>query len=411
MAILASGLWAVLLGLFINTAAQAFLYATLPSVGRGMGLLDTQTGIILGGGAILGMLTAPVWGFLSERFGRRPVLVIAMSAVAISPLVLAVMLGGLAATLPVVAVFTILICARGVQAAFGSALIPVSQAYTADITSEDTRTTGMGLVAAAISVGTVTGAVLVWIVGGLSPMVGFALIAGSAATAFVLALFFLPEPKRHVVREKSEQAIPIGKIWPFFIITSLAMTANTIVQPTIGLRLMDQFGLPEAAAVGFAGLAITCTAVAMFFSQAILTPRLKWPPVRMLRVGGVGAVAGLLALVLADNQPMLLVAMAVLGLSLGLVLPGNLAAMSLATGSGAQGKVAGINTLALGVGLAAGPITGTAIYQAYGFTAPFWLAAVLALGIVVIAFLAARGEAAAPPVVADAPQARTVVTH
>jgi DHA1 family tetracycline resistance protein-like MFS transporter len=411
MAILASGLWAVLLGLFINTAAQAFLYATLPSVGRGMGLLDTQTGIILGGGALLGMLTAPLWGFMSERFGRRPVLVIAMSAVAISPLVLAVMLGGLAATLPVVAIFVILICARSVQAAFGSALIPVSQAYTADITSEETRTSGMGLVSAAISVGTVTGAVLVWIVGGLSPMIGFALIAASAATAFVLALFFLPEPKRHIVREKSEQRIPIGKIWPFFVITSLAMTANTIVQPTIGLRLMDQFGLPEAAAVGFAGAAITCTALAMFFSQAVLTPRLKWPPVRMLRVGGIGAVAGLLALVLADNLPMIIVSMAVLGLSLGLVLPGNLAAMSLATGSGAQGKVAGINTLALGVGLVLGPIAGTAIYQALGFAAPFWLAAAFALCIVIIAFVAARGEPAAPEVLPDTPHPHTAATR
>jgi DHA1 family tetracycline resistance protein-like MFS transporter len=106
---------------------------------------------------------------------------------------------------------------------------------------------------------------------------------------------------------------------------------------------------------------------------------------------------------------MILVSMGVLGLSLGLVLPGNLAAMSLATGSGAQGKVAGINTLALGVGLVLGPIAGTAIYQALGFTAPFWLAGAFALGIVVIAFAAARGKAATP-VITDAPHPHTAAT-
>lgn len=392
MSLLKSGLWTVLLGLFANTAAQAYLYATLPAAGRGIGLLETQTGLILGGGAILGMLTAPGWGFLSERWGRRRVLVLAMSAIGISPLVLALMLGGIAATLPVMAVFAILLCARGVQAAFGSALIPVSQAYVADITPDDKRTTGMGILSATISIGTVTGAVLVWVVGGFSPTLGFALIAALAVTAFTIALLRLPEPKRHVAVERDASRIPFGKIWPFLLITAFAMTANSIVQPVIGLRLMDQFGFEQAAAIGFAGAAVTCSGLAMMVSQAFLTARLKWPPLTMLRVGGTGAVVGLVILSLADSQVMMIASMIVIGLSLGLVLPGNLAAMSLATGSGAQGKVAGVNTLALGIGLAAGPIAGTAIYK-LDFTAPFWLAAALALCITLIALAARSGTA------------------
>ncbi len=391
MSILASGLWTVLLGLFVNTAAQAFLYATLPAAGRGIGLVETQTGLILGGGAILGMLTAPVWGFLSERWGRRKVLVLAMSAVGISPTVLALMLGGVAATIPVIATFTILLCARSVQAAFGSALIPVSQAYVADVTPDDKRTAGMGILSATISIGTVTGAVLVWVVGGFSPAIGFGLIASAAILAFVLGFFMLPEPQRHVAAERSAHTVPFRKVWPFFTITALAMTANTIVQPVIGLRLMDQFGLPAAAAIGFAGATVTCTALAMMFSQAVLTAWLKWTPARMLRVGGLGAILGLSVLSLADNQMLIIGSMIVVGLSLGLVLPGNLAAMSLATGANAQGKVAGINTLALGVGLALGPIAGTAIYG-ISYTAPFWLAALLATGVAVIAFVATHED-------------------
>ena len=79
----------------------------------------------------------------------------------------------------------------------------------------------------------------------------------------------LPEPQRHVAAERSAHTVPFRKVWPFFTITALAMTANTIVQPVIGLRLMDQFGLPAAAAIGFAGATVTCTALAMMF--AIMT--------------------------------------------------------------------------------------------------------------------------------------------
>lgn len=393
MSLLAAGLWTVLLGLFVNTASQAFLYATLPSLGRGIGLAETETGIILGAGAILGMLTAPAWGFLSERWGRRRVLVIAMSTVCVSPLVLAAMLGGLAATLPVLGIFVVLLCARGVQAAFGSALIPVSQAYVADVTTDQNRTAGMGLLGATISIGTVGGSLLVWLVGGFSPLLGFATIAALAIAAFVLGLLLMPEPKRHVAPTRSAYAIPFREVWPFFVITALAMTANTIVQPVIGLRLMDQFALPQADAIGIAGAAVTSTALAMMFSQAVLTPRLKWPPLRMLRVGSLGAALGLAVLAMADGQPVIIGAMGIVGLSLGLVLPGTLAAMSLATGAGAQGKVAGVNTLALGIGLALGPISGTAVYK-LGFAVPFWLAGLLALGIAAIAFVLPQHTAA-----------------
>jgi MFS family permease len=106
-------------------------------------------------------------------------------------------------------------------------------------------------------------------------------------------------------------------------------------------------------------------------------------------------------LALADNQPTILCTMVVLGLSLGLVLPGNLATMSLATGAGAQGKVAGINTLALGIGLVIGPIAGTSIYR-MGYSTPFWLGCGLLAMVSIIAILATRLEVPPRTVLAKA---------
>ena len=91
-----AGSWIVAIALVINTSSQAFLFAVLPTVGRGIGLSPIQTGAVLGLGALLGMFAAPLWGFASERFGRRPVLLATIVGVAITPLAWAVALGGLA---------------------------------------------------------------------------------------------------------------------------------------------------------------------------------------------------------------------------------------------------------------------------------------------------------------------------
>ena len=80
-----------------------------------------------------------------------------------------------------------------------------------------------------------------------------------------------------------------------------------------------------------------------------------------MRVAGL---VGIVTLAITTNFLVLVGGMIILGGAIGLLLPGNLAAMSLATGVKAQGKVAGINTLAMGVGLVVGPTAGTAIYHA-----------------------------------------------
>jgi MFS transporter, DHA1 family, tetracycline resistance protein len=389
---IAVGLRSVLLGLFANTAASAFLYATLPAAGRGIGLVETQTGAILGIGAVLGLLTAPAWGFMSERWGRRPVLTAALSVIAIAPLTMALMLGGIAAALPALLVFVIMLAARSVQAAFGSAIIPVSQAYVADVTEQDKRTAGMGLLSATISLGTVGGALLVWLVARIGAMSGFATIAAVEILAFVVALMVLREPARHVAVERNTDKIPFAKVWPYFTITALALTAVNVVQPILALRFEDQFGLVRNDAIGQAGAAVACVALGMLFSQAVLAVRLKWPPALMLRIGGAGAVVGLLALVFATSLVPTMAAMAIVGLSMGLVLPGNFASMSLATGAGAQGKVAGVNALAMGIGLAVGPVAGTQVYRLAG-NAPFWLACGLAVALCAVAFFATRSHA------------------
>jgi DHA1 family tetracycline resistance protein-like MFS transporter len=186
--------------------------------------------------------------------------------------------------------------------------------------------------------------------------------------------------------------VPFATVWPFFVITVLGMTAYSLLQPITALRLMDQFSLDDAAAIGLAGAMLTATALAMLFSQSVLAVRLGWPPYRMLVVGSAAGLIGTVVLAFATATWMMVGAMVVVGASVGLLLPGNLAAMSLSTGVKAQGKVAGINAVAMGVGLLIGPMAGTAVYHVSPI-APYWIAclAVAALTAVVVFAAKPRG--------------------
>jgi predicted MFS family arabinose efflux permease len=335
------------------------------------------------------MLVAPLWGFASERFGRRPVLLTTMAGVVISPILWAIALGGTAEILPLMFTFAFLLGARCVQAGFGAGLIPTAQAYFADVTTPGKRTAGMGVMSGAISLGTVTGSALVWAFAGFGTLYGFAALAVLAALTLFLAIMRLPEPTRPETVERDAHKIPFRTVWPYFVITTLGMTALGMVQPITGLRLMDQFGLPNAGAIGQAGAVLTGTSVAMLFSQSVLAVRLGWPPHRMLMVGAIAGLVGIVTLALTSDYLVLVGAMIILGGAIGLLLPGNLAAMSLATGVNAQGKVAGINTLAMGVGLVVGPTAGTAIYHASP-VAPYWTATLVLVVLAAVVFFAAK---------------------
>lgn len=394
------GRWIVALGLVINTTAQAFLFTVLPTLGRGLGLSELQTGAVLGLGALLGMCAAPFWGFASERFGRRPVLLLTMAGVALSPLALSIVIGGIAALVPAMLTFLLLLGARSIQAVFGAGLIPTAQAYFADVTSRADRAAGMGIMSASLSVGSVTGSALVWAVAGFDTVYGFVILAALAGLTVLLAALRLPEPPRAPALEVDAHKIPFARVWPYFAVTALAMSAYSMMQPITGLRMMDQFGLPQAAAIGQAGLVLMATALAMIFSQSVLAVRLKWPPQRMLIIGGLSGFAGLAILTFAGDFLIVAGAMMVIGASIGLLLPGNLAAMSLATGAKAQGKVAGINAVALGVGLVVGPMSGAALYHIAPIVPSLVATGLLAALIAIVLFATRpRGERPAEAII------------
>lgn len=359
-----SGRLALFAGLLGNAAGHSFLFVVLPPLGRRMGFADLQTGALLSLGALALIVAAPAWGLVAEKRGRRPVLLTGFACAAIAlallGLVIELRLGGV---LAVAATFGLLLAVRIFQSFGSGGLLPAAQAYMADTTSANARAGGMGRMSASFGLGSVIGASLAWLFAGLGLSLGFAAIALFLAASGFLCWTSLPEPQRPAVTTVAASRIDPRRIWPFLLVTVLGVTTYALLQATTALRLQDTLGLTPEAAAGRAGATLTATALAMVVAQGLLVGRLGWAPQRLMAAGATLSLAAMLTMALATGYPALLGTLCVLGLGLGLLLPGNLAALSLATGTGAQGKVAGINAIGQGLGMMLGPLLGMALYQ------------------------------------------------
>jgi predicted MFS family arabinose efflux permease len=379
---------AALIGTLIYTAGSSFLLGGIGAAGRAIGLSEVAAGALLSGGSLAALVVAPAWGFAADRWGLRPLTLLAMIMVAAAPAAMALAFGT-AATLGITLVFAVLLAARMVQAAFGAALLPVTQTYVARLTAPDRRINGMGLMGAAMSLGTVSGSALLWLVAPMGMSVGFSIVAALGAAAFVFAAYRLPDVAPAPAAPSAQrEAMPLGRIWPSLAITLVGYAAYTMVQPLIGLRLIDRYGLASSTAVGQAGLILTVGSLALVASQSVVAAvRGRWSTPMLLVGGSVAGLVCVLAAIVAPNVVTLGLAIGLVGLAFGVVAPANLTMLSLLTGSRAQGRVGGINAAVRGAGIALGPITGALLYRS-GHDLPFYAAAGL---IVVMAGLGVVG--------------------
>ncbi len=380
---------AAIVGVVVYGAGNAFMAGGLGVAGRQFGVTEIEVGFILSLGALVAVLAAPAWGYASDIWSRRQLTLIAMPVIALGPLAMALAFV-YAPVLSVLALVSWLAAARLVQATFGAALVPVAQSYVAEYTSPDRRVSGMGLLSIAVSVGALLGSLLLWATAGFGIVVGFVVVAIVIALGFVATLLFLPEGRaRDTALPVKETSVPLRDIWPNFVLTFFGFLAYTLVHPILGYRLMDRLDLDATSAAAQAGLLLTSSAVALTIAQAIVATRQNWNATPMLRLGGAVALLGSIAMVLLHDVIGLALAMAVVGFALGFMFPANLAVISLSAGSGAQGKVGGINMAARSLGIAAGPITGTWLY---GFSpeAPFVAAAAMVAIIVALTFVPQR---------------------
>ncbi|WP_153769972.1 MFS transporter [Labrenzia sp. CE80] len=360
-------------GLTLKAAGLAVVLVLLPPLGRQMGFTDLQTGALMSISALAAMLAAPVWGVLTERLGRKPVLLIGLLALPICLLLMAgVIQLRLAGTLVVPVALALLFAVRVSQTSLVAGTIPAAQAYIADTTDRTRRIQGMGLLGAAFGLGAVIGSSLAWRVGGNWPAATFCLAAMAVLLGAMAVVFLLPETGKSnpVSRSQKSASLDLKLVAPNFLVTFLGVSLFSILQQTTALRFQDYYSYDPAQSITAAGGVLTATSLTMVFVQLVALKRLNWDPQQfVIRSALLGGIA-MLCLGLAQDFATILISMALMGISLGLLFPGNLGAMSLVSGSGVQAKIAGINAIFQGLGMAIGPITGAVLNSASAIAVP-----------------------------------------
>ena len=386
---------ALFTALVLKAAGLSLFVVLMPPLGRQMGFTDIETGMIMSLSALAGIVAAPVWGFLTERAGRKPVLLAGM-------LVPAACLGltaglvemrlslAIPAGLALAAVFAV----RVLQAAFSGSVLPAAQAHMADTTGRQQRVQGMGFLGSSFGLGAILGGMVAWRIGGSAPTVSFAVLAGLAFAAGLAVWLCLPETRGRSLaadRETVPTSAPasLARLWPHFVITLLAVAIYGTLQQVMALRLQDYYGIGAEVSVSRAGFILAAAAICMITVQGIVIRHLAWSPRAFLLRGAVLAALAMAGFWAAAGPATLLASMMVFGAGLGLLFPGNLGAISLGAPAQAQGKAAGINATFQGLGMACGPLLG-AVLNAHSF------AAVPALCIALLLVAAALARLGAP---------------
>ncbi len=347
--------------------------------------------------SLMQFLFMPFWGRLSDRIGRRPVV---LSSVAISAL--GYFLFASADSL------WMLFAAR-MLAGFGNANIGAAQAVIADTTTPENRAKGMGLIGVAFGLGFVIGPAI----GGTLGQFGLAVPAYAAAGLGVLnlisAYFFLPEtraPDLHPPSPQSRQDIRRDVLnrpgVRQLLILSLVLTTGFALMEQIVALLIEHVWVrealvPETATAGhrtaakLTTLAMLTVGLTMAVVQGGLIGKLarKHGELKLVRIGSIVVALGLAAMPLVAESGLFwafLVTCAVLAFGQGITTPSVTGLLSKAVGPDRQGAALGLGQSAAALARVLGPAAAGSLFE-WHLRAPYWTGAALVL----VGLAASRG--------------------
>ena len=359
----------VLITIFIDAIGFGLIMPVLPQLLMRVGRMALPEAISIGAWmglamAIASFVSAPVLGNLSDRFGRRPILLLSLGGLAVDYLLLAV-----ANSLPLVFLGRIL------SGAFGGSY-STAMAALADITPPDERAKNFGFVSAAFGIGFVLGPAIGGLLSAFGDRAPFYVAAAMAGMNLLYGLIVFPETLKPENRRlfTLSRANPLGA-WRVMraapgmagvvAVLILWQIASLVYPMTWSFYGIAQFGWSTR----MIGLSLAAVGATIAVSQIFITgPAVKRFGERdAATIGLVVAIAGFITYALITATWMAFAAMAFIALQ-GLVQPSLMAMLSRRATPETQGEVQGISAMAMGLGSIMGPIVLTAP-MAY-FTGP-----------------------------------------
>lgn len=379
------GYWTIWTTVALDLVGFGIVVPILGVYAERYGASGFEVGWLFASFSLAQFVMAPVLGRLSDRIGRKPVIVISLVGTAVGSLVT-----GLAGSL------WMLFVGRALDGASGASL-SVAQAAVADIAPPDGRPQMVGMLGAAFGVGFVLGPAI----GGLSalggPHVPFFVAAAIAAVNAVAAWIRLPET-RDAAQPASAPAASSGRrfaaVTPMLrqlaLVGFLATFAFVAFETTFSLFGSARFDLTE----GSASLVFLCVGVVLVVVQGGLFGRVSAAVgVERLYRGGLAlVVVGLAVLATASSWLVLALALLLLSVGQGVASPALTELVNRFAPAGRRGEAMGVQQSAGAVARIAGPPIAGAMFDGVGVWSPMVMGSVVAA--VAFAVVVTRGRSA-----------------
>lgn len=374
-----------------SSAMMAFI-AIIGPVVRQLGLSEWHAGLSVTAAGVLWMLLARPWGALSDRIGRKPVLMRALLGFGAVYVVLAVFIARGLVHPPALAISAfVVIGTRALIGAFYAAIPVTANALIADHVEPTGRAGAMAKLGAAGALGLVLGPG----VGAMLARYGlqWPLYAAALLPWMVLLLLWLRLPSEAATNSSKRPPAPLGlfdiRLRLPMAAAFVAMGCVTIAQVVVGFFALDRLGLDAERGAQAAGYALTAVGLALLVAQSLLMRARTLSAWHCIATGSAIAAIGFGGAAFSHSQATLIAAYAIAAFGMGFVFPSFQAAAANAVESHEQGAAAGTVATAQGLGMIVGPLAGALLYRVSP-AVPFILVAVVLAALSLSAIRVAR---------------------
>lgn len=378
-----------------GTMSMMTFTAVIGPVARILGMAEWHVGLALTASGVLWMLAARRWGRRSDRVGRKPVMLTALTGYAVVYLVMALFVDRALAVPPLVLVSVlVLVATRAVEGLFYAAVPSTAAALIADEAPPEQRAGLMARLGTANALGLVIGpAIAGWIA-----FYSLSLALYAAVTLPVLSLLAvwwrLPNgpPPGHDKHDGATTAWLDPRLRLALFTVFAAMLTVTVSQVAVGFFAIDRLNLTPAAGAKVAGLSLAAVGIGLMCSQALV---MRWKtvrPVRWIALGAFIAAVGFGCMILVAVKWQLLLAYVVGAFGMGFIMPSFPALAANSVAKHEQGTAQGTVASVQGLGMVVGPMVGTLLYE-WSPNAPYVLLAVVLLVLAVAALRRSREAA------------------
>jgi DHA1 family tetracycline resistance protein-like MFS transporter len=370
------------LTIFLDLMGFGLIIPILPTYAKTLGATDAMVGLLGTSFSIMQFIFASFWGGLSDRFGRRPIMLISIAIMVVAYVLFAN------------ATVLWLLFATRLLKGFGAANLSVAQAYISDVVPQKDRTKAFGVIGAAFGLGFIFGPSIGGVINEFYGVAGVGYFAACLGTLnFILAWLFLkeslveksdsielfPNPFKDLVRFKH-----IPEVNALFTINFVYVLGFSMMQITATLLWAEHFGLSEMH-IGYTFAYVGLLAV--IIQGGLIGKFNSWFGERnLLVIGTLLAAIGLFGMpfVPTEHFSLELVCMTFLSLGNALLTPTVSSLLSSFAPEGMQGKILGTNQSVGSLARVVGPAVGGVAYG-WHFSYPYLLAGSISLIVSVLA--------------------------